>query len=608
MPDLGAGPLSNATLGNPATAATNGSVGAPGRRRGAPGDRYKWIALSNTTLGVLMAVLNSSIVLIALPDIFRGIGLNPLTPGNTGYLLWMFMGFMVVMAVLVVSLGRLGDMFGRVKMYNLGFVVFTLFSILLSITWMHGAAAALYLIILRIGQGVGGALLMANSSAILTDAFPPDQRGLAMGINNVALIAGSFIGLILGGLLAPIEWRLVFLVSVPLGLFGTVWAYLKLRDTGVRRKAHIDWWGNLTFAAGLIMILVGITYGLLPYGGHTMGWTSPFVLTMIFGGVAVLIAFGLIETRVVQPMFHLRLFRIKAFAAGNAANLLAALSRGGMMFIIIIWLQGIWLPEHGYAFSVTPLWAGIYMLPLTAGFLAAGPASGVLADRYGARPFATGGLALAATSFVLLQVLPVDFSYVDFGAILFLSGVGMGMFGAPNQAGIMNSLPPDQRGAGAGMTMTFMSSAQVLSIGIFFTLIILGLASTLPAALFHGLTAQGLSASVATRVSHLPPVGSLFAAFLGYNPMAQLLGPAVHQLPHHTVAYVTGRSFFPRLISGPFGKGLHAAFDFAFAACLIGAVASVFRGGKYIHSEDGPLTTGEPANQPSAEATVGAAE
>ncbi|MHB1710682.1 MAG: MFS transporter [Acidimicrobiales bacterium] len=566
-------------------------------------DRYKWIALSNTTLGVLMAVLNSSIVLIAMPDIFRGIGLNPLAPANTGYLLWMLMGFMVVMAVLVVSLGRLGDMFGRVRMFNLGFVVFTVFSILLSVTWMHGPAAAMYLIILRVGQGVGGALLMANSSAILTDAFPPDQRGLAMGINNVALIAGSFIGLILGGLLAPVEWRLVFLVSVPFGLFGTVWSKLKLHDTGVRTRSSIDWWGNLTFAAGLVMILVGITYGLLPYGGHTMGWTSPFVLTMILGGLATLVGFGYLETKVAAPMFRLDLFKIRAFAAGNAANLLAALSRGGMMFIIIIWLQGIWLPQHGYSFSVTPLWAGIYMLPLTAGFLLAGPTSGVLADRYGARPFATGGLVLAAISFLLLQALPVNFGYLDFGGVLFLSGVGMGMFGAPNQTGIMNSLPPDQRGAGAGMTMTFMSSAQVLSIGIFFTLMILGLASSLPGALFHGLTAQGVSTSVATRVSHLPPVGSLFAAFLGYNPMAQLLGPAAHSLPRHTFAYLTGRSFFPRLISGPFDKGLGEAFDFAFIACSIGAVASLLRGGKYHHGQDGPTPTDEPAMAVATEAT-----
>lgn len=547
---------------------------------------YKWIALSNTTLGVLMASINSSIVLIALPDIFRGIGINPLTPGNTSYLLWMLMGFMVVTAVLVVSLGRIGDMFGRVRMFNLGFAIFTLFSILLSVTWLHGVLGALYMIIMRVFQGVGAALLMANASAILTDAFPPNQRGLAMGINNASLIAGAFVGLVLGGLLAPVEWHLVFLVSVPFGLFGTVWSYLKLRDTGIRRPAHIDWWGNLTFAAGLVMLLVGITYGLLPYGGHTMGWTSPFVLVMIFGGVAVLVGFCVIETKVTSPMFNLQLFRIRAFTAGNAASFLAALARGGLMFMIIIWLQGIWLPQHGYSFDRTPLWAGIYMLPLTAGFLIAGPASGALTDRFGARPLATTGLVLAAASFLGFQMLPVDFSYPVFGFILFVTGFGLGMFGAPNQTGIMNSLPPDQRGAGAGMTMTFMSSAQVLSIGIFFTLMVLGLSSSLPSALYHGLYAQGVPKHVATQVASLPPVGSLFAAFLGYNPMAQLLGPTLHQLPPQTAHYLVSRSFFPRLITSPFGTGLDAAFDFAFAACLLGAICSLLRGRKYIHGEE----------------------
>ena len=579
--------------------------GSDDRQLDARSDHYKWIALSNTTLGVLMAVLNQSIILIALPDIFRGISINPLLPANTGYLLWMLMGFMVVMAVLVVSLGRLGDIFGRVRMYNLGFAVFTLFSILLSVTWMHGTGAAMYLIILRVGQGVGGALLMANSSAILTDAFPPDQRGLAMGINNVAMIAGSFIGLVLGGLLAPVEWRLVFLVSVPFGLFGTVWAYLKLRDHGERAKAHIDWWGNITFASGLVMILVGITYGLLPYGGHTMGWTSPFVLSMVLGGTIVLVVFCFLEMRAKEPMFRLGLFRIKAFAAGNFANLLAALSRGGMMFIIIIWLQGIWLPQHGFSFSQTPLWAGIYMLPLTAGFLIAGPTCGVLADRYGARPFATVGLLVSAGTFVALQALPVDFSYVGFGFILFANGLGMGAFGAPNQTGIMNSLPPAQRGVGAGMTATFMASAQVLSIGIFFTLMILGLSASLPSALFHGLTVNGVGVHTARRVSALPPVGSLFAAFLGYNPLRELLGPALSHLSAHSAAHLTSRSFFPRLIAPPFGKGLHEAFDFAFAACLLGAVASFLRGGKYHHGQDELALAHEPASQAMAETTAG---
>ncbi|HEY0558881.1 MAG TPA: MFS transporter, partial [Frankiaceae bacterium] len=495
------------------------------------------MALSNTTLGVLMATINSSILLIALPDIFKGIGLNPLAPGNTGYLLWLIMGFLVVTAVLVVSFGRIGDMFGRVRMYNLGFAVFTVFSILLSVTWLHGTAGALWLIIMRILQGVGGAFLFANSSAILTDAFPEHQRGLALGINSVAAISGSFIGLLVGGVVAPIEWHLVFLVSVPFGLFGTVWAYLKLRDTGQRQPARLDWGGNITFAVGLVAVLVGITYGIQPHGGHTMGWTSPFVLSCLIGGVLVLAAFAVIENRVENPMFRLELFRIRAFTAGNAASLLSSLGRGGLQFILIIWLQGIWLPLHGYSFERTPLWAGIYMIPLTIGFLAAAPVSGLLSDRYGARPFATGGMLLAALSFALLLVMPVDFNYWPFALVLLLNGLGMGLFASPNRAGIMNSLPPSQRGVGAGMTATFQNSATVLSIGIFFTLMILGLASSLPSHLYAGLTAQGVPSAQAHAVAALPPVGTLFASLLGYNPIAQLLGPTASSLPPDKLQY-----------------------------------------------------------------------
>jgi len=552
---------------------------------------YKWVALSNTTLGMLIATINGSILLIAIPDIFRGIQINPLAPGNTSYLLWLILGFLVVIAVLVVSLGRLGDMYGRVKMFNLGFAVFTVFSILLSVTWLHGSAGALWLILMRVGQGVGGALLFANSSAILTDAFPANQRGLALGVNSIAAIAGSFIGLVLGGVLAPVSWRLVFLVSVPVGMFATVWAYHSLREVGERRPARIDWWGNATFALGLVGVMVGITYGIQPYGGHTMGWTSPLVLATLLGGVALLAVFCLIETHTEEPMFHLELFRIRAFAAGNLAALLAAIGRGGLQFILIIWLQGIWLPEHGYDFAQTPLWAGIYMLPLIAGFLLAGPTSGYLSDRFGARPFATGGMILAAGSFLLLIVLPVDFSYTWFALILLLNGVGMGLFSSPNSAGVMNALPPSQRGAGAGMLATFMNSASVLSIGVFFTLMIIGLSSGLPHALQSGLLAHGVPAADASRVSQLPPVATLFSSFLGYNPMATLLGPHVlAALPAGQAQALTGRGFFPHLISGPFHTALAYAFAFAITACLVAAVASLLRGGKYHHLEAAETT------------------
>ena len=550
------------------------------------GPHYKWIALSNTTLGVLIATINASIMLIALPDIFRGIGVNPLDPGNTGLLLWLIMGYLVVTAVLVVSFGRLGDMFGRVKMFNLGFAIFAAFSVALSLTWMHGTAAAWWLIVMRLLQGVGGAMLLANSGAILTDAFPPSERGLALGLNQVAGIAGSFIGLVLGGVLGPISWRYVFLVSVPFGVLGTIWSYLRLRELGVRRPAALDWWGNVTFAAGLVAVLAGITYGIQPYGGHTMGWTSPLVIGLVGGGLATLAIFGVIETRVAEPMFHLALFRIRPFTAGNLANLLAGLGRGGLMFILIIWLQGIYLPIHGYSFSQTPLWAGIAMLPLTIGFLVAGPVSGWLSDRFGARPFATGGMLVAAASFAALQLLPVDFVYWQFAGILLLNGIGMGLFASPNRAGIMNSLPPERRGVGGGMSATFQNSAMVLSIGIFFTLIILGLASSLPATLSHGLIAQGVPAADAARVAALPPVSIMFAALLGYNPIQALLGNVVDKLPPSHAAYLTGHTFFPSLISGPFSSGLAIAFDFAIVACLVAAVASLLRGRKYVHGAE----------------------
>jgi MFS family permease len=554
--------------------------------------RYKWVVLSNTTLGVLMATVNMSILLIALPDIFRGIGIDPLQPGNTSLLLWLMMGYLVVTAVLVVSFGRLGDMLGRVRMYNAGFAVFTVFSVLLSVTWMHGTAAALWLILMRVAQGVGGAMLMANSNAIITDAFPADQRGLGLGLNQVAGIAGSFIGLVIGGLLAPIEWHLVFLVSVPIGIFGTVWAYWMLHDTGVKHRSRVDWWGNLTFAVGLVAVLVGITYGIQPYAGHTMGWTNPWVLLALIGGVVVLAVFCVVETRVEDPMFRLGLFRIRAFNAGNLASLLSALGRGGLMFILIIWLQGIWLPIHGYDFTRTPLWAGIYMLPLTIGFLAAGPVSGYLSDRLGARPFATGGMLVAALSFVALLLLPVDFAYWQFALALLANGLGMGLFAAPNRAGIMNSLPPHRRGVGAGMSTTFQNAAMVLSIGIFFSLMITGLAATLPHTLSAGLTAQGVPAADANRLAALPPVGVLFASLLGYNPIQSLLGAhTLSQLPTGHAAYLTGRGFFPALISGPFHDGLRIAFTFAIVACLVAAVASWLRGGIYHYTEPGDHAT-----------------
>ncbi|MFG1625547.1 MFS transporter [Kribbella sp. NPDC049227] len=548
--------------------------------------RYKWIALSNTTVGMLMATINSSIVIISLPDIFRGIKLDPLQPGNVSYLLWMLMGFLLVTAVLVVSLGRLGDIYGRVKIYNLGFAVFTAGSIALVFDPFTQGSGALWLILWRLVQGVGAAMLFANSTAILTDAFPSDRRGFALGINQVAAIGGSFVGLIIGGLLAPVDWRLVFLISVPFGLIGTVWSYKSLRETSVRTRARVDWVGNALFAVGLTAILAGITYGIQPYGAHDMGWTNPWVLAGLIGGAALLAVFCVVEARVESPMFNLSLFRIRAFTAGNLAGLLASVSRGGLQFMLIIWLQGIWLPLHGYSFASTPLWAGIYLLPLTVAFLIAGPLSGFLSDRYGARAFATGGLLLAALSFLGLMMLPTNFNYWAFGGLLVLNGIGSGLFSAPNTTAIMNSVPANRRGVASGMRGTFFNSGTSLSIGIFFSLMIVGLAQTLPAALTSGLEAHGVSATVATGIGQQPPVGSLFAAFLGANPIGTLLGglPA-SAIQGADLNTLTSKQFFPQLIATPFHHGLVIVFSAAIAMSLIAAVASLFRGTRYVHTD-----------------------
>ena len=557
------------------------SVPAAARPDSERASRYKWLALSNTTVGVLLATIDASIMLIAMPDIFRGIQLDPLLPSNSFFLLWLILGYLVVSSVLVVSLGRIGDIFGRVRIYNLGFVVYTAASLLLTIDWMTGRPGATWLLVMRVVQGIGAACLVANSAAILTDAFPAHQRGLALGINNVAGISGMFIGLVLGGVLAPISWRLVFLVSVPFGLFGTVWAYRNLQDRGVRTPAPIDWAGNLLFAVGMVLVMIGVTYGIQPYAGGSLGWHNPFVIAALASGAACLVAFLVVETRVANPMFRISLFAIRAFAFGSLSTFLAAVARGGLMFMLIIWLQGIWLPSHGYSFESTPLWAGISMLPLSAGFLLAGPVSGYLSDRFGSRLFATGGMLVAAATFVLLEALPIDFDYRAFAAILLLNGLAMGAFAAPNRAGIMNSLPSEHRGAGGGMNATLQNSAQVFSIGIFFSLMIAGLSSALPQAITSTLQAGGVPAAAADRLAAAPPISILFAAFLGYNPIEHLLGPGVlAQLPPATAAQLTGREFFSRLISGPFHAGLHEAFLFAIAACLVAAVASWSRGGR----------------------------
>ena len=544
-------------------------------RAGPAADRYRWVALTNTTLGVLMVTINSSIVLISLPAIFRGIRLDPLQPANVSYLLWILQGFLVVTAVLVVSFGRLGDTFGRVRIYNLGFAIFTACSVGLSLIFAHGTSAAMAIIVLRIVQGVGGAMLFANSAAILTDAFPASQRGMALGVNSIAAVAGSFLGLVIGGLLADTDWHLIFLVSVPVGLFGTVWGYTQLREVSAASGGRMDWWGSVLFAVGLVAVLVGLTYGIQPYGGHVMGWTNPAVLGAVIGGVALLGVFVLVERRVAEPMLDFALLRNRTFAGGNLASLLSSIGRGGLLFALIIWLQGIWLPLRGYSFAQTPLWSAIYMLPLTIGFLIAGPLAGIWSDRIGPRPFTIGGLLAATAAFVLLAVLPVDFQYWAFALLLLIYGLGMGAFSSPNGAEVMGAVDPAQRGSAAGIRATALNCGQTLAISLFFTMLTAGLAARLPQALSSGLTGAGVPVPEAAAVAHLPPVATLFATFLGYNPMQTLLGPALHSMPAATARTVTSTVFFPHVISGPFHDGLRLTFGVAAALMLLATVTCV---------------------------------
>ncbi|MDS0256879.1 MFS transporter [Thermoplasmatales archaeon AK] len=561
--------------------------------------QYKWVALSNTTIGVLMASVNGTITLISLPAIFRGIQLSPLQPGSFVYLIWILMGFNIVTATLLVTFGRLSDIYGRVRLFNLGFAIFTLGSILLFITPGRGDTGALELVMFRIVQGIGAAFLFSNSAAILTDAFPLEERGKALGINQVAFLGGSFVGLILGGILSGInvtigpvhlDWNSVFLVSVPIGLLGTVWSYLKLKETSRRdRTQKIDYVGNLIFAGGLTVALIAVTYGLLPYGSDEMGWGNPFVISGIVVGVALLALFPFVELKVKQPMFRMSLFKIRAFSAGNFASLLSSIGRGGVMFMLIILLQGIYLPLHGYSFESTPFWAGIYMLPMTAGFMVMGPLSGALSDRYGARGLATAGMAIVGSAFVALSLIPYDFNYVEFALIIFVMGLGNGMFAAPNTAAIMNSVPAETRGAASGMRSTLQNSGMTASMGIFFTIVLLTLSNNLPASYAAQLsTVPGLSASLISTLDRafaaVPPTVALFSAFLGINPVASILSsnPSLASLiPSSSLSVMEGTHWFPLAIAPAFMISLHTVFVIGVVLSFLAAVVSAMRGKKY---------------------------
>lgn len=551
--------------------------------------QYKWVALSNTTMGVFLATVNQTILLISLPAIFRGINLNPFDPANFQYLLWILLGFNIVTATLLLTFGRLSDMFGRVRLFNLGFAVFTVGSIMLYFTPGKGTAAAQYMIVGRLIQGIGASFLFSNSAAIITDAFHSNERGTALGINSIAAIGGSFIGIILGGILATYYWRDVFLVSVPVGALGTIWSYLKLKDTSVRdRTQRIDYVGNLAFAGGLTLILVGIIYGLMPYGNSTVGWGNPLVIASFAFGGSSLIAFPFIELKVKYPMFRISLFKIRAFAMGNFAGLISAMARGGVMIMLIILLQGIWLPLRGYSYADTPFWAGIYMIPMTAGFMIMSPIGGKLSDKYGAKHLATIGMLIVAASFVGLSLLPYNFFYLPFAALLFIMGLGNGLFAAPNSAAIMNSVPPETRGVSSGMRATLMNAGMTISIGMFFSIVIIALSGSLPNAFNTSLSSLGVG-DLSKFFDNIPPTSALFSAFLGYNPVGIILSQLPHSitstLSNSTIVALTSKTWFPHAIANAFMTALHAAFFIGMALAIIAAATSYMRGNMYIYDE-----------------------
>lgn len=551
--------------------------------------QYKWVALSNTTIGVLMASINGTIILISLPAVFRGLKIDPFLPGSFEYLLWILMGYMIVTAVLLVTVGRLSDIFGRVRLFNFGFLIFTIGSILLFLTPNTGDRGALELIIFRMVQAVGASFLFANSAAIITDSFPVNERGKAMGINQIAALAGSLVGLILGGILAAVNWRYVFLVSVPVGLFGTIWSLLKLKDHSVRHKDQkIDLPGNIAFAGGISLMLLGITYGLMPYGSSSMGWGNPWVKVAMLSGLVLLIVFILIERVVEQPMFNLRLFRNRAFATGSFAGMLQSMGMGGMMFMIIILLQGIWLPLHNYSYSSVPFWAGIYTIPLMAGFVLMGPISGTLSDKIGARLLGTIGMSISGIAFLLLSTLSYDFSYIPFALMLFMMGFGMGTFAAPNITAVMNSVPPQLRGVASGMRTTLQNTGQTASMGIFFSIVLVFLTKYLPGSFTTALQSAGAPVLIPVFKS-IPPTSALFSAFLGYNPVTTIFSllPSGFSsvVSGSSLAVITGTHWFPGAIATAFMSSLRISFYAGAGIFFVAALLSALRGKRYVHGE-----------------------
>ncbi|MGC8546413.1 MAG: MFS transporter [Thermoplasmata archaeon] len=552
--------------------------------------QYKYTVLTNTMLGALMASINMNIVMITLPSIFRGLNINPFAPGEFVYLLWILMGYSIILASILVTFGRISDLYGRARMYTWGFIIFTIASILLSIVpGNSGNNGALMLIVFRMVQAVGAGFLMVNSTALLTDAFPVYERGKAMGINQISFIVGSLLGLILGGFLSGYDWHLVFIVNIPFAIAGTIWSIFKLKETAEKQKVHMDIWGNVSLALSLILISLGFTYTLEPYKNSQMGWGSPYVIASFIFGIIFLIAFVFIERRVKGPLFNLSLFKIKPFAFGNLSLLLSSLGRGAVMFLVIIWLQGIYLPLHGFSYTQTPFWAGIYMLPMLVGMVIFGPIGGALTDKYGARIFATSGMIVTSIGLFLLTLLPYNFNALQFELIIFLIGIGGGLFAAPNTTAIMNAVASKDRASANGMRMTINNVSSTISMAIFFSITITIFSQKLPSAMITSATSIGVPYQLALRLSSIPPSGALFGAFLGVNPISVIPSQLLSTLSPSTLAALESSTFFPKVIGPSFMVGLSYSIYIALALSILGAVFSALMGERYVHEEHGVI-------------------
>jgi len=455
--------------------------------------QYKWVALSNTTIGTLMASLDTNIVLIALPTIGREL------PNTTLFdLVWTLLGYQLITASVLVNFGRLSDMFGRVRLYTLGFAVFTIGSALCSLS-----QSGLELVLFRMVQATGSAFLFSNSAAILTDAFPSNERGKALGVNQSSIVAGAVTGLVLGGVLAQtVGWRAIFWVNVPIGVFATVWSHYKLREISrAPRGQQIDVIGNITLAGGLSSILVGITLNII---AGLDALTTYFLLGL---GAALLVAFFVTETRVEMPMLSFSLFRIRAFAAGNLAILLNSLARGAVTLVLVFYLQG-------PSMQLTPLVAGAFLIPTSASLAFFGPISGWFSDRYGARLLSSIGLLVSSVGFLMLTQLGPRTSFLGLAFPLIFVGSGMGIFAAPNRASIMNSVPPGARGIASGISTTFVNLGNTLSLAVAF----LAMATVTPVSelvdIFVGVSGSGTPSSIASFLNSIHLVFLLSTAFL----------------------------------------------------------------------------------------------